>query len=113
MNKISQVWKNVFGPIAPVEADVDSEYRAYVTIPKGSQMAFSAFMYHVGKVQEAVEQEICMDMHLMEDGSLRIIATNFPDKMEEEAPVEDGAPKKKGRKKAEVEESAVSAEEGE
>lgn len=107
MNKISQVWKNVFGPLAPVEADVDSEYRAYVTIPKGSQMAFSAFMYHVGKVQEAVEQEICMDMRLMEDGSLRIIATNFPDKIEEEAP------KKKGRKKAEVEESAVSAEEGE
>lgn len=117
-SELGQAWVNVFGSQVPVLDEEEGQLLARVE--KGSQLSFGRFSVMLEQVQESVGAPVRLDSRLAEDGSLYVCAVKevplkdaITDVKEEEvdAPVEEGT-KKRGRKKAEVED-AVPAEKGE
>lgn len=125
--ELGQVWKNVFGSLVPIEGE-EEEGQLLVKIEKGSQLSFSRLSVFLEQVQESIKAPLMLDISLREDGSFYVCVvkgTPFIEEItdiEEEVEVADNpiaeeetveeAPKKRGRKKAEVE-NAIPAKEGE
>lgn len=117
-SELGQAWVNIFGNHVPVLDEEEGQILA--RIEKGSQLSFGRFSVMLEQVQNSIGASVKLDFNLVEDGSLYLCVVKevplkdaITDIKEEEvdAPVEE-APKKRGRKKAEVED-AVPAEKGE
>lgn len=113
--ELGQVWKNVFGSLARIEGE-EEEGQLLVRIEKGSQISFSRFLVLLEQAQDAINAPLTLNMRLREDGSVYVcVVKEIPVTEEIKNELGLSAPaeiKKRGRKKAEVED-AVPAEKGE
>lgn len=82
MAELAQIWKNVFGNLAPVQ-EVEGG-QVLVKVPKGSEMSFGAFAVMLEKVQKEAPNRLIMDVNLLEDCSLSICVAQYSPPVTEE-----------------------------
>lgn len=113
-SELGQAWVNIFGNHVPVLDEEEGQILA--RIEKGSQLSFGRFSVMLEQVQESIGASVKLDFNLVEDGSLYLCVVKevpITEEIKEELGlVAPEAIKKRGRKKAEVED-AVPAEKGE